>query len=95
MTYDEVLVKAREVMAPKCKVCPECNGVACKGQIPGVGGIGSGRAFTVCRDYLNSVKINMDVVHENYEVDTSIEMFGEKFDVPFFAAPIGSAGRGY
>lgn len=95
MTYQDVLTKAREVLAPKCRVCPECNGVACRGQIPGVGAIGDGSAFTVCRDYLKSIKIMMDFVHEDYEVDSSIELFGHRFDVPFFVAPIGGMPFNY
>ena len=36
MTYQEIWDKARSVMGPNCRVCPECNGKACKGEIPGV-----------------------------------------------------------
>jgi isopentenyl diphosphate isomerase/L-lactate dehydrogenase-like FMN-dependent dehydrogenase len=95
MTYDEVLENARKVMAPKCRVCKECNGVACRGEIPGLGGRGDGRSFTVCRDFFKSVKIEMDTVHEEFEPDLSVEMFGKKFDVPFFAAPIGGMSFNY
>lgn len=95
MTWQDVENKAREVLAPKCKVCPDCNGVACKGQIPGVGAIGDGSAFTVCREYLKSIKIMMDFVHEDYEVDSSIELFGRRFEVPFFVAPIGGMPFNY
>lgn len=95
MTYEEVLSKAREVLEPKCKVCPECNGVACKGQIPGVGGIGNGKSFMNCREFFKSVDVNMDALHEVYDPDTSVEMFGRKFDVPFFAAPIGGMPFNY
>ena len=95
MTIQAVWAKAREVMGPKCRVCPECNGKACRGEIPGVGGIGSGSSFTVCREYLNSVKVMMDLVYEPGEIDTSIELFGEHFDVPFFMAPIGGMDSNY
>ena len=95
MTYDEVLKNAKEVLAPKCRVCPVCNGIACKGEIPGAGGKGNGRGFTVCREYLDSIKINMDAIHEPYEIDTGVELFGKKFAVPFFAAPIGGMPFNY
>lgn len=95
MTYDEVLENARKVMAPKCRVCKECNGLACRGEIPGVGGKGAGRSFTVCREYLGSVKINMDTVHECFEPDMSVSLFGKTFDVPFCAAPIGGMSFNY
>ena len=96
MTYQEVLEKAREVMAPKCKVCPECNGIACKGKTPGgVGAVGSGTSFTNARDFLNSIQVLMDVVYDPKEIDTSIELWGHKFDMPFFMAPIGGMAMNY
>lgn len=95
MTIQEVWSKAREVMGPKCRVCPECNGKACRGEIPGVGGIGNGRSFTICREYLNCVKVMMDLVYEPEEISTSIELFGEHFDEPFFMAPIGGMDSNY
>ena len=42
MTYDEVLKSARGNMGPYCKVCPVCNGAACKNQMPGPGAKGVG-----------------------------------------------------
>lgn len=95
MTYQEMIEQARIVLAPKCKVCPECNGVACRGQVPGVGAIGSGAGFTECRSFLKSIKLNMDPVHEDYPIDPSIEIFGRHFDYPFFIAPIGGMPFNY
>ena len=45
MTYQEVLENARKRMAPRCRVCPECNGIACKGVMPGPAGKGASRTF--------------------------------------------------
>ena len=95
MTYQEVLDQARAVLAPKCKVCPECNGVACRGQVPGVGSIGGGAGFTECRTFLKGIKLNMDPVHEDYQVDPSLELFGKRFSYPFFIAPIGGMPFNY
>ena len=50
MTYSELLNSARAALDGVCRVCPVCDGRACRGQIPGVGGKASGRAFTGCRD---------------------------------------------
>ena len=36
----EVYQKARQVMYPICRVCPACDGVACVGEFPGIGGLG-------------------------------------------------------
>ena len=95
MTYQEIIDKARAVMGPNCRVCPVCDGRACRGEIPGLGGIGSGSSFTVCRPYLDSIKVLMDVVYEPAEIDTSIELFGRSYPFPFFMAPIGGMGFNY
>ena len=95
MTVQEIWDRAREVMGPQCRVGPVCDGKACRGQIPGVGGIGSGRSFTVCREYLDSVRVMMDVVCAPGEIDTSIELFGRRFSIPFFLAPLGGMGMNY
>ncbi|MBQ3276702.1 MAG: alpha-hydroxy-acid oxidizing protein [Oscillospiraceae bacterium] len=95
MTIQEVWDRARDVMGPKCRVCPECDGRACRGEIPGVGGIGSASSFTVCREYLSRVRLLMDLVYEPGEIDTSVELFGRRFEVPFFMAPIGGMGSNY
>ena len=93
--YNEVLDNAKKVLEGICQVCPECNGLACKGKVPGVGAKASGAAFTVCRDFFKSVKLNMDAVHEHFEADSQIELFGKTFEYPFFAAPIGGMALNY
>lgn len=46
MTYEQVRDRAREMMQPRCWVCPECNGRGpCVGQVPGFGGMGASRGF--------------------------------------------------
>ena len=95
MTYQEIIEKARSVMGPNCRVCPVCDGRACRGEIHGVGAMGNGSSFTVCRSYLDSVRIMMDVVYEPGEIDTSIELFGRRFPFPFFMAPLGGMNFNY
>ncbi len=34
----------------------------------------------------------MDCIYENNGIDTSIELFGHKFGIPVFIAPIGGVG---
>ncbi len=95
MNYNEVLENAKNVMAPNCRVCKVCNGVACKGEVPGLGGIGTGAAFTSCIDYFSNIKIMMDAVHEDFEPDTSVSFFGKHFSAPIFVAPIGGMKLNY
>ena len=95
MTYQELLENARKKMAPNCRVCKECNGIVCKGEIPGTGGKGNGRAFTESVEFLASVKINLDTIYENEGQDTSVSLFDRTFKYPFFAAPIGGMNLNY
>lgn len=95
MTYQEVLANAKTNMAPNCRVCRECNGLVCRGEIPGVGGKGTGNAFAVNYEYLSKIKINMDLIYENRGQDTSVSLFGKDFSAPVFAAPISGLSNNY
>lgn len=95
MTYEDVLERAKQVLSPKCRVCRECNGIACKGEIPGVGAVGSGASFTDCRTYLKSIKLHMDAVHEHFEPDTTFQVFGKVLRAPIMVAPIGGMSFNY
>lgn len=95
MTYQDVLESAKKNMAPKCRVCRECNGIACRGEIPGVGGKGTGSSFIRNYEALGKVKINMDLIYENKGQDPAAELFGRKFSAPIFAAPISGLGNNY
>ena len=90
MTYQEILEQARTCSGPHCKACPVCNGLACKNTMPGPGakGIGTG----AIRNYQKwqELCVNMDTICENAPVDTTAELFGRKFVLPVFAAPVGA-----
>ncbi|MGM0410546.1 MAG: alpha-hydroxy-acid oxidizing protein [Bacillota bacterium] len=81
--------KARELMKGFCNVCNKCDGRSCEGEVPGMGGKGSGSSFKRNYDSLREYKLKMKVLHNVEEVDTSIEIFGNKIDLPVMAAPIG------
>lgn len=89
MDYKEILENAKKIPDFKCRVCPECNGKVCRGEIPGVGGKGSGSGFIRNVEKLKEIKFNMDTIYSSSKADTSIELFGKKFKYPIFAAPIG------
>ncbi|HSR14030.1 MAG TPA: alpha-hydroxy-acid oxidizing protein, partial [Thermodesulfobacteriota bacterium] len=36
LRMDDVLRTAREKLFPRCRVCPECDGNACAGEVPGM-----------------------------------------------------------
>ena len=90
MDYNEVLQRARARMAPRCKVCPECNGLGCGNTMPGPGskapGNGANDNWRAWRRWC----LNMDTIAPNTPVDTSLELLGRSFSLPVIAAPIGS-----
>lgn len=93
MTQQEIRSRAREVLAPRCRVCPECNGVACAGQAPGPGGKGQGRTFQRNVLYLRDrIKLHQDVLDGCGEPDTGLTFLGQRIAAPIFAAPIGMVG---
>lgn len=95
MNYSDVLKTAKENMGSLCKVCPVCNGIACKGAIPGPGGKGLGLGFIRNYEDLRKISLNMDTLYEAGAVDLTSELFGHQVAYPFFAAPIGGVNLHY
>jgi len=85
----EIRDNARKLMDTFCKVCPICNGKACAGQVPGMGGLGSGSSFTSNIEALAKIKFNMRLIHGVTEPDTTVTVLGKKLTLPVLAAPIG------
>lgn len=88
MNYQDVLKEARKKFNGSCRVCRVCDGVACRGEVPGMGGKGTGSSFIENVKALEKIKVNMRTIHDVTSVDTSVEFFGSKFSMPIFAAPI-------
>lgn len=95
MNYSECIENARSRIGKYCKACPECNGRACKNQMPGPGSKGIGDTAIRNYDKWKEIRINMDTIAENKAVDTSLELFGRKFKYPFFAGPVGAVQLHY
>lgn len=95
MDYKDVIENAKKNIGLYCKVCPECNGIACRGKIPGVGGKSTGIGFIRNYEDIRKVKLNMDTFYDFKGVDTKCELFGREFDMPVFAAPVGGVQLHY
>ena len=90
MTYPEVLSAARGRMGPYCKACPVCSGQGCRSTIPGPGAKGLGTGFIRNYQKWQEICVNLDTIGENSPPDTHLDLFGRRFDLPVFAAPIGA-----
>lgn len=95
MNYSECIINARNRIGKYCKACPECNGRACRNQIPGPGAKGIGDTAIRNYDKWKEIRVNMDTISENRPVDTSLELFGREFKYPFFAGPVGAVQMHY
>ena len=94
MTYQEVLQQARGHMGA-CKVCPVCNGAACRNTIPGPGAKGMGDTAMRNFDKWQQIRVNMDTLVPSREADTTFSLFGRTFAAPFFAGPVGAVSMHY
>jgi isopentenyl diphosphate isomerase/L-lactate dehydrogenase-like FMN-dependent dehydrogenase len=105
LSYNDVLLQyekyqdaARKILNPSCRVCKICNGIACAGRFTNVlefGSKGNNLGFINAYKALADIRIELDVIHEDYTPDTSVEFFGHNFDLPVFASPIGKILTAY
>ena len=95
MNYTECIENARPRLGKYCKACPECNGRACKNQMPGPGSNGIGDTAIRNYDKWKQIRVNMDTIAENKPVDTSLSLFGRTFKYPVFAGPVGAVQLHY
>ncbi len=95
MDYSEVLENAKKNIGPNCKVCPECNGLACGNIMPGPGSKAPGNGANDNWKAWRSIKLNMDTICPDEPVDTGIEFLGRQLSMPLITAPVGSLKAQY
>lgn len=89
LTFQQVRDNARGELKT-CKVCRECNGEACRGLLPGVGGKGNGESFVRNYKKLQSIKLHLDTMYDQGTLDTSVQLFGKSMSIPVFAGPMAA-----
>ena len=80
---------AKKRMKGYCRVCPICDGRACVGEVPGMGGLGTGSAFKANLQALERIQFNMRLVHDVTDPETRVDFLGHSLSLPLLAAPIG------
>ena len=88
MDLKEIYERARERFKGVCRVCPQCNGRVCAGEMPGIGGVGTGSSFIANFDSLSRVKLNLCTIHDAAVPDISYDFFGWKLKMPILIAPV-------
>ena len=87
--YDAVLKAAREKLYPRCRVCPFCDGEACAGEVPGLGGMGTGASFRNNVKALARVRLHMRTLHDVAKPDLTTTILGQKLSFPVLCASLG------
>lgn len=95
MSYTEIIENAKKNIGPYCKACPECNGRACRNQIPGPGAKGIGDTAIRNYDKWKEIRLNMDTLVAASNIDTKRTIYGKEFAYPFFAGPVGAISLHY
>lgn len=88
LNINEIKKVARDKMKGFCRSCKVCNGVACAGEVPGMGGVGTGASFKANVKALADIKLNLKTLHDAKNPDISYEVFGNNLSMPIISAPI-------
>ena len=88
MDRNTMRATAREQLKGFCRVCPVCDGRACAGEVPGMGGVGTAGAFKANMDALARVKLNLRTIHAVKEPDLGLTLWGRTLAMPILVAPI-------
>lgn len=84
----EIKDNARKKMIGFCAVCKICDGVWCAGNVPGMGGAGSGESFKRAYKKLRNMKMILRTIHGITEPDMNVDLWGQKLSFPCMGAPI-------
>ena len=95
MDLNEVRKLSKDKIGSYCKACPVCDGRACSNKIPGPGAKGKGKVAIENYDAWQKIKLKMDTIADNKDIDTSFDFFGYKMKYPIFAGPVGAVGLHY
>ncbi len=88
MDLPAVRKNAVDKLTRACRVCRQCNGIACAGQIPGFGGVGTGSSFIANLEALAKRKLNLRVLHDAGRPDTRTSLFGIDLSMPILGAAV-------
>jgi len=92
MDWTSVLSTAKERFAGACRVCRVCDGRACAGEMPGMGGIGTGSSFMANVEALDRYRLNLRIMHDKESPNIGLQLFGHRLDMPILVAPVAGVG---
>lgn len=88
MNLKSIREQAKLKLKGYCRVCPVCDGRACAGEVPGMGGSGTGSSFRANLEVLRQYRLNLRTLHDAKEPDTTSYLFNQELATPVLAAPM-------
>ncbi|MDR3560167.1 MAG: alpha-hydroxy-acid oxidizing protein [Negativicutes bacterium] len=88
MDWNTLKKTAREKFDGSCRVCPVCNGVACAGEVPGMGGSGTGASFRNNMAALDGYRLNLRTQHSVSEPVLKCRILGMDLAMPVIGAAL-------
>lgn len=88
MEWTDIKQQAKERLQGICRLCRICNGLNCAGEIPGIGGVGSGSSFINNYQALLKVRLNLRTLHNVSNPTTEVEILGHKLALPVLGAAV-------
>jgi isopentenyl diphosphate isomerase/L-lactate dehydrogenase-like FMN-dependent dehydrogenase len=89
MDLKEIRNTARSLTKGTCRVCPACDGRVCAGEVPGMGGAGSGASFRNNIAALAALRLAPRLIHSVRQPKTDIRILGLSLSLPLIIGPIG------
>jgi isopentenyl diphosphate isomerase/L-lactate dehydrogenase-like FMN-dependent dehydrogenase len=92
MDIKEIRNTARTLAKGTCRICPVCDGRVCAGEIPGMGGAGTGASFRNNIAALAALRLTPRLIHSVRRPEMDIEILGLTLSLPLIIGPIGGIG---
>jgi len=71
-----------------CYACTDCNGIECRGKMPGMGSVGKGITFINNIRSVRKYSINTRYIHNVKEPNTEKSFLSHDLSLPLFIAPL-------
>jgi 4-hydroxymandelate oxidase len=91
MKWEEVKKAAAEKLQGICRLCRDCDGRVCAGEVPGIGGVGTGTGARNNHEALRVLRLNLRTLHGVSEPDLGVELFGQSLSLPVLGAAVAGA----
>ena len=88
MSWPKIKEQAREKLRGICRLCPNCDGRSCAGEVTGIGGVGTGSSFINNYEALRKIHLNLDALHSVTDPSLKTRLFGHSLAFPILGAAV-------